>query len=186
MDQIMKEVYDKVTMNKLTKEAVRNQLASKKVLPMWIKSIACVYICMIALFVIPSTRTMIVNAASNIIGVFRTVDGDEVEIRENGDITEVSFSAMYGENQYFEVAENRIYITMNHKRTDITDRGGVLAYTSGYREKYCTAWFLETVAYCSVDCYALISGYVNKEHDFKISRFIIRWIEVFFCLLSPW
>lgn len=67
----------------------------------------------------------------------------------------------------------------------ILGQGGVLEYTSEYKEQYCTAWFLETVAYCSVDCYALISGYVNKEHDFKISRFIIRWIEVFFWLIVP-
>lgn len=67
----------------------------------------------------------------------------------------------------------------------ILGQGGVLAYSSGHKEQYCTAWFLETVGYCSVNCYALISGFVNKQHDFKFSRFVLRWLEVFFWLFIP-
>lgn len=67
----------------------------------------------------------------------------------------------------------------------ILGQGGVLANSSGHKEQYCTAWFLEVIGYCSVDCYALISGYVNKEHDFKISRFVLLWLEVFFWLFVP-
>lgn len=68
----------------------------------------------------------------------------------------------------------------------ILNRGGVLSYSGTHKDQHCVARFLETVAYCSVDCYALISGYVNKEHNFKVSRFVLRWLEVFFWLFIPY
>lgn len=67
----------------------------------------------------------------------------------------------------------------------ILGQGGVLTYSNGHREQYYTAWFLETLSYCSVNCYALICGFVNKENDFKFSRFVLRWLEVFFWLVVP-
>lgn len=121
MEQIMKEVYDKVTMDDAVKDSIKRRLTRKHVTPMWTKAVACVAICMVTLLFIPSTRTMIANAANNIIGVFHTADGDEVTIKENANSTEESFSAMCGENQYVEVSENRIYITVDNKRVDITD-----------------------------------------------------------------
>lgn len=121
MEQIMKEVYDKVTMDETVKSTFRRNLAKKKMIPMWTKAVACIAISMIALLAIPSTRTMIANAACNIIGIFHTADGEEVTIKENDNSTEESFSAMCGENQYVEIAENRIYITVENKRIDITD-----------------------------------------------------------------
>lgn len=121
MEQIMKEVFDKVTMDDAVKDSIKRKLTRKHVTPMWTKAAACMAICMLALFAIPSTRALIAKAANNIIGVFHTIDGNEVTIKENDYSTEESFSAMCGENQYVEVSENRIYITVNNKRIDITD-----------------------------------------------------------------
>lgn len=67
----------------------------------------------------------------------------------------------------------------------ILGQGGVIGYSGGHREQFCTAWFLETLGYCSVDCYAVISGFVNKEREFKFSRFVLRWLEVVFWLVVP-
>lgn len=45
---------------------------------------------------------------------------------------------------------------------------------------YEIAWFMETAAFCAVNCYALISGYVGVESNYKYSSIIKLWIRVFF------
>lgn len=74
-----------------------------------------------------------------------------------------------------------ILIVMLH----VLGQGGVLAYADEHGEQFRVAWLLETMGYCSVDCFALISGFVNHEHEFKFSRFVLRWLEVFFWLVVP-
>ena len=46
--------------------------------------------------------------------------------------------------------------------------------------KYWILWFLEAMAYCAVNCYGLISGYVGYGKKFKLSNLINLWIEVLF------
>ncbi len=41
-------------------------------------------------------------------------------------------------------------------------------------------WFFETIALCSVNCYALVSGYVGIHSKYKISNLITLWIQVAF------
>lgn len=68
----------------------------------------------------------------------------------------------------------------------ILGKGGILEnlQTEG---RYAVGWFLEIGAYCSVNCYALISGFVGfseqpKTH--KYSRYILLWMQVaFYCIL---
>ncbi len=67
----------------------------------------------------------------------------------------------------------------------ILGRGGVIAYAGSRTLQYRAAWFLETVGYCAVNCYALISGYVNRDKVFRIRRVVLRWMEVSFWLLIP-
>ena len=59
----------------------------------------------------------------------------------------------------------------------LVDRG---IYPNGtdYRGFCCYAWFLETLAYCSVNCYALISGFANVKSSFKFRRIVYLWLEV--------
>ena len=61
----------------------------------------------------------------------------------------------------------------------VLGNGGVLSATSGLKNS--VAWLLEIAAYCAVNCYAIISGYVcysdqNKEYHYeKILHF---WLQV--------
>jgi hypothetical protein len=52
-------------------------------------------------------------------------------------------------------------------------------YPGGWN--YNISWLLEIIAYCAVDCYAIISGYVcyseeHKPHYYK--RFLSFWVQV--------
>lgn len=60
----------------------------------------------------------------------------------------------------------------------VLGHGGVYARTALLSDNYKVAWFLETLAYCSVNCYALISGYANIKSNFKFRRFFSLWLEV--------
>ena len=42
----------------------------------------------------------------------------------------------------------------------VLGHGGVLDATTPLSAKYCVSWLIESFAYCAVNCYALISGYV--------------------------
>ena len=67
-----------------------------------------------------------------------------------------------------------ILVVMLH----VLGHGGVYSHTDFLGDNYKVAWFLETVAYCSVNCYALISGYANVKSNFKFRRIIYLWLEV--------
>lgn len=65
----------------------------------------------------------------------------------------------------------------------VLNRGGAFnasANTGGERQ---TAWLIETICYGSVDCYALISGYVCYGRKHKYSRALYVWLEVLFYTL---
>lgn len=58
--------------------------------------------------------------------------------------------------------------------------GGILGSAKPLSAQYEIAWFLETAAYCAVNCYALISGYVGLHSRFKLSNLIELWLQVAF------
>lgn len=62
----------------------------------------------------------------------------------------------------------------------VLGRGGVLNNATVFSSHYAVAWFLEIMAYCAVNCYALISGYVGVSHKFKYSSIIGLWFRVVF------
>ena len=45
---------------------------------------------------------------------------------------------------------------------------------------YRIAYFLEIAAYCAVNCYALISGFVGIKSKYKYTNIIMLWLQVFF------
>ncbi len=45
---------------------------------------------------------------------------------------------------------------------------------------YRTAYFLEIAAYCAVNCYALISGFVGIKSKYKYTGIVMLWLQVFF------
>lgn len=62
----------------------------------------------------------------------------------------------------------------------VLGNGGVLWSTVPYTMNYNLVWLLEILAYCSVNCYALITGYVSTDTKFKYSRIISLWLQVAF------
>ncbi len=66
----------------------------------------------------------------------------------------------------------------------VLGHGGVYSYSDYLSTNYKVAWFLETVGYCSVNCYAIISGFANVKTDFKFRRFVHLWLETVVLILS--
>lgn len=66
----------------------------------------------------------------------------------------------------------------------ILGQGGVLNAAFSDADKYDAAWLLEIGAYCTVNCYALISGYVGLNSTFRYSGIIMLWLRVLFYTVS--
>lgn len=62
----------------------------------------------------------------------------------------------------------------------ILGQGGILAKTVKYSARYEIAWFLEITAYCAVNCYALISGYVGAGAKYKRSNLWYICVQTLF------
>ena len=62
-------------------------------------------------------------------------------------------------------------------------KGGVLDAAQPGTIQYASAWFLETFAYCTVNIFGLISGYVGYSDvpkKTKYSSWILMWLQVVF------
>ena len=66
----------------------------------------------------------------------------------------------------------------------ILGQGGMLNNLKPFTTNYNVAWFLEIAAYCAVNCYALISGYVSVESKYKYTNIIMIWLRVIFYTLG--
>lgn len=62
----------------------------------------------------------------------------------------------------------------------VLGQGGAMVRIVGQEETYYACWFLETCAYCAVDCYGLISGYVGVDGKYRPARILELWLQVFF------
>lgn len=62
----------------------------------------------------------------------------------------------------------------------ILGQGGILENTDMLSTNYEIVWFLEIASLCAVNCYALISGYVSVDIEFKYYRIISLWLQVVF------
>lgn len=62
----------------------------------------------------------------------------------------------------------------------VLKQGGILNHTQPLSAKYEVAWLLETAAFCAVNCYAIISGYVGYRSKFKVSAVVSIWLQVIF------
>ena len=64
----------------------------------------------------------------------------------------------------------------------VLGQGGVISEAGKHApfNAYKVAWFLEIAAFCAVNCYAAISGYVGIKSKFKYSNIIYLWLQVFF------
>ena len=62
----------------------------------------------------------------------------------------------------------------------VLGQGGILSATKGF--KNAEVWFWEISAYCAVDCYAIISGFVGYseiEKKYPYEKFLKFWLQVF-------
>ncbi|MBQ3490585.1 MAG: acyltransferase [Clostridia bacterium] len=68
----------------------------------------------------------------------------------------------------------------------VLGQGGILSATGKILPltNYKVTYFLEIAAYCAVNCYAIISGYVGVKSKFKYSNIIMLWLQVAFYTLS--
>lgn len=67
-------------------------------------------------------------------------------------------------------------IVMGH----VLGQGGVLWYVTNFSASYYVVWFLNTFGMCAVNCFALISGYVGVNRDYKIKKLFSLWLTVVF------
>ena len=68
-----------------------------------------------------------------------------------------------------------VFVIMLH----VLGGGGVLDAAEAGTPKYWIAWFLEIGAYCAVNCFALISGYVMINKSVKMKNILSLWLQVF-------
>jgi len=66
----------------------------------------------------------------------------------------------------------------------ILGNGGVLSATKALTPQYKLAYLLQVITYCSVNCYALISGFANVKTEFKFRRFVYLWLETVFLITA--
>lgn len=57
--------------------------------------------------------------------------------------------------------------------------GGILHNLPQFSGRYEIAWFIEILAFCAVNCYALASGFVGIDTKYKYTNFILIWLRVF-------
>ena len=62
----------------------------------------------------------------------------------------------------------------------ILNRGGIIFSGVLTNYNYYLLWFIEIICYCSVDCYAIITGYLMVDKEIKNNKVINLWVSVLF------
>lgn len=62
--------------------------------------------------------------------------------------------------------------------------GGILNATETFSPSWIVANWLNVIAYCCVDCYALITGYTNVKAKTRYRRIVYLWLEVLAITIS--
>lgn len=62
----------------------------------------------------------------------------------------------------------------------ILEQGGVIGASKTLSAQYETAWFMDIAAFCAVNVFALISGYVCIDAKYKYSNGIMLYLKVIF------
>ena len=60
----------------------------------------------------------------------------------------------------------------------VLGKGGILDNTAPGSAHFWAAWFVEIGAYCAVNCFALISGYVMLNRPVKIKNLVGLWMQL--------
>ena len=62
----------------------------------------------------------------------------------------------------------------------LLNQGGILNASGRFTSQYEAGWFLQSAAFCAVDVYALISGYVWVNAKYRYRNLIELWLQVLF------
>lgn len=62
----------------------------------------------------------------------------------------------------------------------VLGQGGILANLPVFSMRYNMSWFIEMLSLCSVNCFALATGYVNVNKKYNFKSIIYLWLEVIF------
>ncbi len=73
-----------------------------------------------------------------------------------------------------------IMVVMLH----VLGQGGILETVKPFSCNYLIANFFETLSYGAVDCFAIISGYVGVDSQFRYSNIVTLWRKVFFYTIT--
>ena len=65
----------------------------------------------------------------------------------------------------------------------ILGQGGVLETLPQFCLRYNVAWLIEILCLCSVNCFALVTGYLNFEKKYTFKSLISLWFQVIFYTL---
>lgn len=66
----------------------------------------------------------------------------------------------------------------------ILNMGGVLNATGRFTSQYEVGWLVQNAAFCAVDVYALISGYVWVNAKYRYRNIVELWLQVLFYTVS--
>lgn len=66
----------------------------------------------------------------------------------------------------------------------ILNQGGILNASERFTSQYEAGWLLQTAAFCAVDVYALISGFVSCYAKYRYRNIIELWLQVLFYTFS--
>ena len=73
-----------------------------------------------------------------------------------------------------------LMVTLLH----VIGQGGFMIRNSAHPEPYYVCWLIETAAFCAVNCYGLISGYVGVKGHARISRLLELYLTALFYTLG--
>ena len=66
----------------------------------------------------------------------------------------------------------------------VLTQGGILNASGRFTSQYEVGWLLQTMAFCAVNVYALISGYVWVYAKYRYRNLMELWLQVFFYTVS--
>ena len=84
------------------------------------------------------------------------------------------------QNRNYNVDLLRILAAMFVIILHVMGQGGILRNISPDGAAYWVAWFMEILAYCAINCFAIISGYVMINKTPRLKSIIGLWFQVLF------
>lgn len=121
MENQFKSTYSKIKIDDSRRTEMETVIGSKKNKnAIWIRSSLAVAGLIAVLFIIPATRTEIVNAASRIISVF-TANGQKITVEQLPNESVVVVNEV-DEKGYASVENDRLYLVVGDVKIDVTDQ----------------------------------------------------------------